>query len=114
MTQYRISQQNNKFFVQQRGWLPFWVDAFWQRFDTEEEAQGLLQIFERDEARVLSPNKKKSRAIVTLHIRHLSRKTNFLENFPGVRSIREIHKYIDAKKELNRVLGIYKKLLVRS
>lgn len=110
--QYRISQQNKKFFVQQKGFLPFWVDAFWQRFETKEEAQALLKIFEDDETRTLSPKKKRSKAIVTLHIRHLSRKVNFLENFPKTLSMRKMQENIEVRRKLDRVLGIHKKLLL--
>jgi hypothetical protein len=45
MNQYRIAQgvPSGKYRVQQKsGYLPFWRSAFWQNFDSIEDAQSLL------------------------------------------------------------------------
>lgn len=110
MTIYRVKQRflNKRYFVQSRYKLsPFWVKAFWQEFETEEEAIGLLQLFEAPSR--INTNKIRSINLVENRIKALIRKTLIIEH-SNKSHISNSSAILLLENEISRLFGLLGKL----
>jgi hypothetical protein len=114
MPKYRVAcnSSNNSFIVQCKSlhW-PFWTKAFWQEFETFEDARDLQSVFEKP-IEALSSSKARTRLAIYREIRRLSVIKAFLtrSRTSSTSDLKRLHKI---EVRLGRVYRIYEKLLTQ-